>query len=314
MKRNENEKLPEGVKQSKISEIKEENIDNETTFEGIMSRALTILSWIVIIVAYPFSMFFCCLTIKQYERVVLFRLGRSKPEGARGPGWIFYVPCIDTYTMVDIREVSHAIPRQEILTSDVVAVEMDALVFFRISDPVASVLNVDDASASTKKLAESTIRNILVEKTLDDLVTDRASISLQCQNIIDEQTKRWGVTVGRVELSIQLPTRSARTVATSAARKEIEKFVAAGREKWKLPAVRNVRRKRIYKVDNTEVETMERTARSGMGNLIEKNIKQEREVDALSDEEYQLINASIEETNGVNQRKESASRSTEEED
>nr|CAD2169428.1 unnamed protein product [Meloidogyne enterolobii] len=101
--------------------------------------ALVVLSWFLIIITFPFSMCVCLKVIKEYERVVIFRIGRLIFGGARGPGMIFVIPCIDTYRKIDLRVVSYAVPPQEILSKDSVTVSVDAVVYFRTSDPIASV-------------------------------------------------------------------------------------------------------------------------------------------------------------------------------
>ncbi|VDK29668.1 unnamed protein product [Gongylonema pulchrum] len=114
--------------------------------------------------------------VQEYERAVIFRLGRLMPGGAKGP-----VPCIDTYRKVDLRVISFEVPPQEILSKDSVTVAVDAVVYFRISNATISVTNVEDAARSTKLLAQTTLRNILGTKTLAEMLSDREAISLQMQ-------------------------------------------------------------------------------------------------------------------------------------
>uniref|UniRef100_A0A915MR53 Band 7 domain-containing protein n=1 Tax=Meloidogyne javanica TaxID=6303 RepID=A0A915MR53_MELJA len=131
--------------------------------------------------------------VQEYERAVIFRLGRLLPGGAKGPGIFFIVPCIDTYRKVDLRVLSFEVPPQEILSKDSVTVAVDAVVYFRISNATISVTNVEDASRSTKLLAQTTLRNILGTKT------------------------QWGVKVERVEVKdVRLPIQLQRAMAAEA--------------------------------------------------------------------------------------------------
>uniref|UniRef100_A0A915Q362 Band 7 domain-containing protein n=1 Tax=Setaria digitata TaxID=48799 RepID=A0A915Q362_9BILA len=157
------------------------------------------------------------LVVQEYERVVIFRLGRLMPGGAKGPGIFFIVPCIDTYRKVDLRVISFEVPPQEILSKDSVTVAVDAVVYFRISNATVSVTNVEDAARSTKLLAQTTLRNILGTKTLTEMLSDREAISLQMQITLDEATEPWGVKVERVEVKdVRLPIQLQRAMAAEA--------------------------------------------------------------------------------------------------
>uniref|UniRef100_A0AC34G4E5 Band 7 domain-containing protein n=1 Tax=Panagrolaimus sp. ES5 TaxID=591445 RepID=A0AC34G4E5_9BILA len=181
------------------------------TIGTIFGYALMVLSWILIICTFPFSMCVCLKVIKEYERVVIFRIGRLVFGGARGPGMVFIIPCIDTCRKIDLRVVSYAVPPQEILSKDSVTVSVDAVVYFRTSDPIASVNNVDDAIYSTKLLAQTTLRNALGMKTLTEMLTEREAIAQLCETILDEGTEHWGVKVERVEVKdIRLPQQLTR--------------------------------------------------------------------------------------------------------
>uniref|UniRef100_A0A914LPK2 Band 7 domain-containing protein n=1 Tax=Meloidogyne incognita TaxID=6306 RepID=A0A914LPK2_MELIC len=143
--------------------------------------------------------------------------GRLLPGGAKGPGIFFIVPCIDTYRKVDLRVLSFEVPPQEILSKDSVTVAVDAVVYFRISNATISVTNVEDASRSTKLLAQTTLRNILGTKTLAEMLSDREAISLQMQATLDEATEPWGVKVERVEVKdVRLPIQLQRAMAAEA--------------------------------------------------------------------------------------------------
>jgi len=191
---------------------------------------LAICSWIVIFLTLPFSLCFCLKIVQEYERAVIFRLGRLMQGGARGPGIFFIIPCIDTYRKVDLRVVSFDVPPQEILSKDSVTVAVDAVVYFRISNATVSVTNVEDAARSTKLLAQTTLRNILGTKTLAEMLSDREAISHQMQSTLDEATDPWGVKVERVEVKdVRLPVQLQRAMAAEAeaAREARAKVIAA---------------------------------------------------------------------------------------
>ncbi|CAD5122066.1 DgyrCDS10518 [Dimorphilus gyrociliatus] len=156
----------------------------------------------------------CCGV--KYERAVIFRLGRVL-VGSRGPGIFFVIPCLDNFVKVDLRTISFDVPPQEILTKDSVTIAVDAVVYYRISNPMISVVNVEDASRSTRLLAQTTLRNILGTKTLSEILTDREIIAHNMQSVLDEGTDPWGVKVERVEIKdVRLPVQLQRAMAAEA--------------------------------------------------------------------------------------------------
>lgn len=118
--------------------------------------------------------------VQEYERAVIFRLGRVL-AGSRGPGIFFVIPCLDNFVKVDLRTVSFDVPPQEILTKDSVTIAVDAVVYYRISNPMISVVNVEDCSRSTRLLAQTTLRNILGTKTLSEILTERETVAVNMQ-------------------------------------------------------------------------------------------------------------------------------------
>jgi len=139
--------------------------------------------------------------VQEYERAVIFRLGRSVGgTGAKGPGLFFVLPCIDDLINVDLRTITIDVPPQEILTKDSVTVSVDAVIYFRIFSPVLSVNKVADAKYSTKLLASTSLRTILGTKSLQEILTDKESIAQHLRELLDEATDQWGVKVERVEL------------------------------------------------------------------------------------------------------------------
>ncbi|KAI1298122.1 Mechanosensory protein 2 [Halotydeus destructor] len=170
---------------------------------GLCTFMLTALSVLLIIMTTPLSLFFCIKVVQEYERAVIFRLGRLLRGGARGPGIFFVIPCIDTYTKVDLRTVSFDVPPQEILSRDSVTVAVDAVVYYRISNATVAVSNVEDYGRSTRLLAATTLRNVLGTKNLSEILSERESISHIMQSALDEATDPWGVKVERVEIKMK---------------------------------------------------------------------------------------------------------------
>ena len=155
--------------------------------------------------------------MQEYERAVIFRVGRLMNGGARGPGIFFVLPCIDNYIKCDLRVVSFDVPPQEILTRDSVTITVDAVTYFRISNPIQSVCNVQDAQRSTRLLAQTTLRNELGTKNLSEVLMERDTISHSIQQILDAATDPWGVKVERVEIKdVRLPQMLQRAMAAEA--------------------------------------------------------------------------------------------------
>ncbi|KPJ01529.1 Mechanosensory protein 2 [Papilio xuthus] len=168
---------------------------------GCVERFATFLSFLLVIITFPFSLFECFKVVQEFERAVIFRLGRVRKGGARGPGLFFVLPCVDTYRKVDLRTVSFDVPPQEVLTRDSVTVAVDAVVYYRIKEPLNAVVRVADYSASTRLLAATTLRNVLGMRDLAQLLSDREAISHMMQANLDEATDPWGVEVERVEIA-----------------------------------------------------------------------------------------------------------------
>uniref|UniRef100_A0A914BUB4 Band 7 domain-containing protein n=1 Tax=Acrobeloides nanus TaxID=290746 RepID=A0A914BUB4_9BILA len=182
-----------------------------------LSKCLFVLSVLFLILTFPFSIPFCIRVAKEYERAVVFRLGRLIKGGTKGPGLYFIIPCIDTYKIVDLRVMSFDVQPQEILSRDSVTVSVEAVIYFRVSNPVISVTNVNDAQFSTKLLAQTTLRNVLGTKTLSEILQERDNIASVTEKVLDEGTDPWGVKVQRVELKdIRLPHQLMRSMAAEA--------------------------------------------------------------------------------------------------
>jgi len=184
---------------------------------GPCGIVLTIVSYVIFICTFPLSLCFTIKVVQEYERAVIFRLGRLLAGGARGPGIFFILPCLDNYLKVDLRTVTFDVPPQEILTKDSVTVAVDAVVYYRVANPTMSVTNVEDASKSTKLLAATTLRNVLGTKTLGEVLSDRDQICNSMQGSLDAATDPWGIKVERVEVKdVRLPVQLQRAMAAEA--------------------------------------------------------------------------------------------------
>ena len=154
--------------------------------------------------------------LREYERGVIFRLGRvlSKPKG---PGLIFVFPPIDRMVRVSLRIVVMDIPPQDVITKDNVSVKVNAVVYFRVMDPQKAVLEVQDFLFATSQLAQTTLRSVLGEVELDELLSEREKLNLQLQEIIDDHTDPWGIKVQLVEMKhVDLPENMVRAIAKQA--------------------------------------------------------------------------------------------------
>jgi len=184
---------------------------------GLCGWLLTMISWGLVLVTLPFSLCVCFKVVQEYERAVIFRLGRLLHGGSRGPGIFFVLPCIESYQKVDLRTITLGVPPQEVLTKDSVTVSVDAVVYYRVSNATVSVANVENAHHSTRLLAQTTLRNILGTKSLHEILSDRDSISGSMQSVLDEATSAWGIKVERVEIKdARLPVQLQRAMAAEA--------------------------------------------------------------------------------------------------
>jgi regulator of protease activity HflC (stomatin/prohibitin superfamily) len=153
--------------------------------------------------------------VDEYERGVIFRLGRL--VGAKGPGLFFIIPFVDRMVKVDLRVVTMDVPSQEVITRDNVTVRVNAVVYFRVIDPEASVVKVLDHIRATSQISQTTLRNVLGQSELDELLTKREKLNLMLQKIIDEQTDPWGVKVSIVEIKeVELAEEMKRSMAAQA--------------------------------------------------------------------------------------------------
>lgn len=153
--------------------------------------------------------------VAEYERGVIFRLGRL--VGSRGPGLFFIIPIVDRMVKVDLRIITMDVPAQEVITKDNVTVRVNAVIYFRVVDPEASVVKVLDHIRATSQIAQTTLRNVLGQSELDELLASREKLNQMLQQIIDEHTDPWGVKVSTVEIKeVELAETMRRSMAAQA--------------------------------------------------------------------------------------------------
>jgi len=197
---------------------------------GICALIMTIGSLLLIVVSLPLSLLFVVKVVQEYERAVIFRLGRLLTGGARGPGVFFIIPCVDIYEKIDLRTATYEIPPQEILTKDSVTVFVNAIMYYKVANATHAVSNVDDYSGSARLLAATTLRNVLGTMTLGDILCNREAIAKEMKSVLDEGTEPWGVMVERVEVKdVRVPEQLQRAMAAEAeaARNARAKVIAA---------------------------------------------------------------------------------------
>jgi regulator of protease activity HflC (stomatin/prohibitin superfamily) len=153
--------------------------------------------------------------VKEYERGVIFRLGRL--VGAKGPGLFFIIPILDKIVIVDLRTVTYDVPAQEVVTKDNVTVKVNAVVYYRVVDPAKAVTEVFNYMYATAQIAQTTLRSIIGQAELDEVLSEREKLNVRLQQIIDEATNPWGIKVTAVEIKdVELPEEMRRVMAMQA--------------------------------------------------------------------------------------------------
>ena len=153
--------------------------------------------------------------VQEYERGVIFRLGRV--VGAKGPGLFLMIPIVDKMIKVDLRTITLDVPTQEAITSDNVTVRVNAVVYFQVTDPAAAVINVENFRRATSQISQTSLRNVIGQSTLDELLSDREHVNGELQKIIDEATEPWGIKVSIVEVKdVELNPQMIRAMARQA--------------------------------------------------------------------------------------------------
>src|SRR5512133_367944 len=171
---------------------------------------------VVVLVILAFLLFTSAVkVVQEYERGVIFRLGRVM--GAKGPGLFFIFPGIDKMTKIDLRVITMDVPAQEVITRDNVTVKVNAVIYFKVVDPNMAVVKVLDYIRATSQIAQTTLRSVLGQSDLDELLSQREQINQRLQKIIDDQTEPWGVKVSVVEVKdVELPQSMQRAMAKQA--------------------------------------------------------------------------------------------------
>ncbi len=180
---------------------------------GILQPTLMTLVFLIIMCFYILSS--AIKILKEYERGVVFRLGRIIP--IKGPGLVLIWPIIDKLVKVSLRTVTMDVPPQDIITRDNITVKVNAVIYFRPMDPIKAVTEVEDFYYATSQIAQTTLRSILGQSQLDDLLTNREQLNAELQKVIDTQTEPWGVKVSAVEVkNVDLPQEMLRAIARQA--------------------------------------------------------------------------------------------------
>jgi regulator of protease activity HflC (stomatin/prohibitin superfamily) len=186
---------------------------DQQTIQHLIGGGLVIIVpiFIILVVILPQTV----RILREYERGVIFRLG--KLQGAKGPGIIFLIPIVDKMVRMDLRVVTIDVPKQEIMTKDNVPATVDAVIYFRVVDANAAVVKVENYWKATSLIAQTTLRSVLGQSPLDDLLSQRDIINQKLQDIIDKQTEPWGIKVTSVEVrEVALPDSMKRAMAKQA--------------------------------------------------------------------------------------------------
>lgn len=189
---------------------------------GTVAAIVIVVVLVIIILASAIKVF------PEYQRGVIFRLGRINPP--KGPGLFFIIPIIDRVVRVDLRTITMDVPAQEVITKDNVPVKVNAVVYFRVIDPSKSVIQVQNYIMATSQIAQTTLRSVLGQSDLDHLLTERDKLNTRLQEIIDQQTDPWGIKVSIVEIKdVEIPGGMQRAMArqAEAERERRAKVIAA---------------------------------------------------------------------------------------
>src|SRR5215213_4424864 len=185
--------------------------------------------FVIIAIVVVFVLLSAIKIVKEYERGVIFRLGRVT-GGPKGPGLFILLPFVDNMVKVDLRTVTLDVPPQDVITRDNVPARVNAVVYFRVVDPNKSVIEIENHVLATSQISQTTLRSVIGQKDLDDLLTNREQINDELQTIIDEQTDPWSVKVSVVEVKdVEIPSQMQRAMARQAEseRERRAKIIAA---------------------------------------------------------------------------------------
>jgi regulator of protease activity HflC (stomatin/prohibitin superfamily) len=153
--------------------------------------------------------------LREYERAVVFRLGRF--SGVKGPGLFLLIPMVDRMVKVSLRVIAMDVPPQDVITRDNVTIKVNAVIYFRVVNPEGAIISVEDFLYATSQIAQTTLRSVMGEHELDQILSERETLNRKLQSIIDERTDPWGVKVTAVEIKdVDLPTEMRRAIARQA--------------------------------------------------------------------------------------------------
>ena len=194
--------------------------------------------------------------VKEYERAVIFRLGRL--IGIKGPGMFYIIPFIDSMVKVDLRTVTEDVPKQEVITSDNIPIEVNAVLYYNVSDPMAAINDVEHYKFAIAQGAQTTVRNVIGQHSLDELLINRDLINLMIRKIIDEMSDPWGIKVTAVEIKdVNLPIDMQRAMAKEA-EAERERRARIIKAEGELAATKKLREAAIDIQENPSILELRR--------------------------------------------------------
>jgi len=180
---------------------------------GVSVGLIVLVAALIVVILFLFA---AVKVAREYERGVIFRLGRLLPE-PKGPGLFLLIPVIDRMVRVDLRTVTLNVPPQEVITKDNVPVRVNAVAYFRIVDANASIVQIENYMVATSQISQTTLRSVLGQHVLDELLSERDKINVILQGIIDESTTPWGIKVSVVEVKdVEIPSGMQRAMARQA--------------------------------------------------------------------------------------------------
>ncbi|NXY05976.1 PODO protein, partial [Pteruthius melanotis] len=199
-------------------------LDSEQQEEGVKSPGLgvcewllTILSFLFIIMTFPISVWFCMKVVREYERAIVFRLGHLLPGRAKGPGLFFFLPCLDTYHKIDLRLKTLEIPFHQVVTKDMVTLEIDAVCYYRLENASLLLTTLTSISSAIQLLVQTTTKRLLAHQAFSELLLERKNISQEIKVALDAVTACWGIKVERIEINnVQLPAELQQSLAVEA--------------------------------------------------------------------------------------------------
>ncbi|XP_037299611.1 band 7 protein AGAP004871 [Manduca sexta] len=224
-----------------------QNVKGEDT---CIEKFLVLLSLLLVVISFPLSLLCIFVVVRQFERAIILRNGKIHKNQAFGPGLTYYLPCVDTVKFIDLRIICYAVPPQEALTKDSLTVSVDAVVYYKVYDPVWAVINVADYDTATRYLAATTLRNALGTRKLTEILGDRPAVSSQVFINMKQMTREWGVKVVRVEIKdICLPLQLQKAMAAEAESSRLAnaKIIVA---KSEIESTRNLQKATTLLMDN----------------------------------------------------------------